>query len=482
MRVRVLAALALSGLSVLAATGVVANHVFHQPTTLKYVVTVAAPLLLSFICVSKDPLRVLVGAAIITAPWDVNITFQGIRVSPLIVLLALAVFVALLAPLSGMRATVTGSVVAVAVALLLPSLAIGDERLHFVTWILATLAAGWLAFQIVQQPGGLQFLLSLLVIAATIQGIIAFYEFARHANLNLYSTEINEAVSQHYFFNFAKDFRPDGTLPDPDSLGNILALACPLGLTLTVAASSRLSRVTWAICTVVITVALTLSFSRMSWIGAGAGVVLVLTLLPGRQRLAASAGIGVLLVVTVIIGLSLGGTNLRERFDSIQNPTARVNRTAQGDEEREQIWSAALDIAAAHPVVGVGLGRLREHLSEHLGASQEVVHAQSVYFQFLAESGAIGLLALLLLVGHAATGVVAGLRHDRLLVAGIGGAIVAILIGWSTDTTARYTGVSVMIAFVFGAAMAQHRRWAIARGSTSHRAGLSLATSSALEQ
>jgi len=216
--------------------------------------------------------------------------------------------------------------------------------------------------------------------------------------------------------------------------------------------------VLWAGCALVITVALTLSFSRASWIGAAAGVAVVLIALPRRERVLASAGIVALLVATVAIGLSLGGSNLRERFNSIENPTARVNRTAKGDEQREQIWHAALAIASANPVVGVGMGRLREHLGEYLSASQEGLHAQSVYFQFLSESGALGLLALLLLVGHAATGILAGLRRERLLMAAVGGAFIAVLVGWTTDTTARYTGVSVVIAFLFGAAMSQHGR------------------------
>jgi O-antigen/teichoic acid export membrane protein len=69
-------------------------------------------------------------------------------------------------------------------------------------------------------------------------------------------------------------------------------------------------------------------------------------------------------------------------------------------------------------------------------------------------------LAPLLLLGHAATGIVAGLRREPLLVAGIAGAFIAVLLGWSTDTTARYTSVSVMLAFLFAAAMAPHQQLA----------------------
>jgi O-antigen/teichoic acid export membrane protein/O-antigen ligase len=460
LRVRAFAAVGFGALSIVAATGLIATHVFHEPTTLKYAVTVIAPLLLSIACLTREPLRLLVGAAIVTAPWDLNVTLQGVKISPVTLLIALAAFVALLSPehRGAARASTTATVVTLAVALLLPALAIGREQPHFVTWILATLAGGWLAIQIAREPGGLRFVLAMLVLAATAQGLIAFYEYARHTNLNLYSSEVNEAVSQHYFFSFASGFRPAGTLPDPDSLGNILALACPLALALAVEASTQLLRLAWATCALIITVALAISFSRMSWIGAAVGVLLVLAVLPGRRRLAASAGTVALLLATVLIGLSVGGAHLRERFSSIENPTARVNRTAQGDKEREQIWKASLATAYAHPAVGVGLGRLQEHLSENIGASKEGLHAQSVYFQFFAEAGIAGLLALALLLARTASGIFAGLSRERLLVAGVAGGFVAVLLGWITDTTARYTSVSVMIAFLFGAAMAQHRR------------------------
>ena len=168
-------------------------------------------------------------------------------------------------------------------------------------------------------------------------------------------------------------------------------------------------------------------------------------------------GVAALLVVTVLIGLSMGGATLRERVASIENPTSRIYRTSHGERNANRSGARRLPPRGGHPLLGTGLGRLQEHLSEHLGASREGLHAQSVYFQFLAESGVVGLLALLLLVGHAGTGIAAGLaRGERLLIAGVAGALIAVLLGWTTDTTARYTSVSVMIAFLFGAAIAQH--------------------------
>ncbi len=49
-------------------------------------------------CLVENPLRLVGGAAIITAPWDLNVTLSGHRLAPVTVLLALAAFIALLTP------------------------------------------------------------------------------------------------------------------------------------------------------------------------------------------------------------------------------------------------------------------------------------------------------------------------------------------------------------------------------------------------
>jgi hypothetical protein len=63
-----------------------------------------------------------------------------------------------------------------------------------------------------------------------------------------------------------------------------------------------------------------------------------------------------------------------------------------------------------------------------------------------------------MLLGHAATGVIRGLGRERVLMAGIAGGILAMLVTWTTETSARYTSVSVLLAFMLGAAMAEHAR------------------------
>ena len=229
--------------AVVATTGIVARHAFSQPDTLKYLLTVLGPLVIVAACLSPDPVRLFSGGAILVAPFSFVATFAGVALTPVAVLLALAAVTAAFQPSAARAPTPTGTVVVIACALLLPALALGTALADELTWLGLTLIAGYLAFRIGSQEGGIRFLLSLVVVAAAAQGLFAVYEFARQTNIDLYSARAQQAVGQNAFFRFGATFRPSGTLPDPDrGLGNFLALACPLALGLSLDAGSRWAR------------------------------------------------------------------------------------------------------------------------------------------------------------------------------------------------------------------------------------------------
>ena len=327
--------------ALVAATGIVARHAFSQPDTLKYLVTVLGPLVIVAGCLAPDPVRLFSGAAILVAPFGFVATFAGVALTPVAVLLVLAAVVAAFQPSPARGPTPTGTVIVIAVALLLPALALGTAFAHELTWLGLTLIAGYLAFRIGSQDGGLRFLLSLVVVSAALQGLLAVYEFARQTNIDLYSAHVQQAVGQNAFFRLGRTFRPSGTLPDPIALGNFLALACPLALGLSLEAGSRWARFAWILAGGVIAVGLTLSFSRMSWIAAVAGVLVAVIALPARRRLMATAGVAAVGAAVIVLGLSIGGADVNARFNSISNPTSRVNRTYQGD------WGPRVESVAA---------------------------------------------------------------------------------------------------------------------------------------
>jgi hypothetical protein len=79
---------------------------------------------------------------------------------------------------------------------------------------------------------------------------------------------------------------------------------------------------------------------------------------------------------------------------------------------------------------------------------------QSTYVQVLGEAGPAGGLALLLVCGDLAR----GLRRERVLCAGLSGALVSLLTMWMTDYTVRYLAVATTFAVLFGAIAARAAR------------------------
>jgi hypothetical protein len=80
-----------------------------------------------------------------------------------------------------------------------------------------------------------------------------------------------------------------------------------------------------------------------------------------------------------------------------QLPTAAVRLP------RRTLWRAAVSMAAAHPLAGVGPDNFRLVYGDYLGLDtwDRRVHANNVYFEVLAGAGAGGLIALLWVVGAA---------------------------------------------------------------------------------
>jgi O-antigen ligase len=134
----------------------------------------------------------------------------------------------------------------------------------------------------------------------------------------------------------------------------------------------------------VVAVGVVFSYSRAAWLNLGvalAVLVLVLALRRGGGRAATGAVVLVLAGVAVAGGavLASGSTGfLRERAGSHAYDT-----------ERFQAQRAGVALGADHPL-GIGPGQF-----EHAGP----ISAHSIYVRVLAEQGALGLVALLALLG-----------------------------------------------------------------------------------
>jgi O-antigen ligase len=85
------------------------------------------------------------------------------------------------------------------------------------------------------------------------------------------------------------------------------------------------------------------------------------------------------------------------------------------------------------------------------------MHAHSTYLEVAAEAGLLGVVALAILLSALVRDVWRGLRAERALVAGMAGAAVAMLVGWLSDYTIRYSAVAVTAAALLGAIAAAGR-------------------------
>ncbi|MCW2992928.1 MAG: putative rane protein of ExoQ family, partial [Conexibacter sp.] len=450
LRIAVMAICALG--IVLATTGLVADHLFAQPTTAKYYMTVLVPAVGALTCLSARPLRVLVAAAIVLGPFAMTSTLRDVTLSPLGILLAAAAIVAAYQRRPAVRLTSTSLVVALVLALLAPAVLLGAGQSHYVVWLAGTFVAGWLAFVLATEPGGARYVVSWVVVAGAVQAVLAVFESTRGVQLALHS-QGGEAAATTFAFG-DNYFRPEGALPDPISLGNVLAFVLPLGVGLAATALKRREGVAWTLATGLIALGLLLTYSRLSWVGGTLGVAVAVLAMPPRIRFVSAVTALAGLLVIVLLGLTVAGPTVRERFSSIADPTATTNRTFKGDREREQIWSSSLDVFRAQPATGIGFGKLQPALGEHLAGSPAGLHAHSLYFQILASAGIAGAVALFLLIAQLARTIGTGLRRDRAVHAAYLGALVAMLLPWLTDTTARFAQVTVFYAFTFGAMLA----------------------------
>jgi hypothetical protein len=438
-----------SALVLLAASGLLNSTLFSAPDLTKYGVTVFGTVFIVWLATVREPLRPLVGLAIVVAPFNFVLTFSGIQVTPLLAVELLAVFASLPRHRVGSGASL--AIMAPVFALLLVPGILGAGSLgHWVAWLIVTFAMGWLTYLVASEPGGRTFVVSALALSALIQGGLAIWEFHTGHRLNLYVASGSTATGANSFFKFGSVTRASGALPDPIGLGQFLALCIPL----VIALATRTRRLTPTLAALVIagvaSVGLVLSLSRMSLIGAVVGVLVAILLLPGRARWTGILGVIAVGAVAVVLGLSLGGKSLELRVQSIFHPTAAHVSTAAGDQARLRIWRGAEQIAEAHLVTGVGFGNITHELPLHGVPVTGAAHAHNTYLQLLAEGGVLALLGLLALIVSSFTDLAHAFSRHRIWVAGAAGSLVATLISWTTDVEIRYIQVSAIVAMLIG--------------------------------
>jgi O-antigen ligase len=458
-------------------TGLTQAAVFHQPSTLKYVLTVIGPLLIMRAALSPHPLRVIMVPAIILAPFEsVTFGFGGQRMSAVLPLLIAG---AVLAPLTGSgerkfsRLAPAGFL---AFPLLLLPLADGKDVRPFVTTLAVLLTFAWLVALTAREEGGMRAVLWAVAIGATIQSGIAIWESRTGHLLNIYGGAGTQQYASNYLYTYGTTKRVTGAFTDPISLGNVLAISLPLSIVLAVSETRRAAKVCAVGACVLIATALVLSLSRDPWIAAAAGSALAVVLLPPSKRGIAAKTMAGCAVLVCVVALAAEGPAVLGRLGSITQPTAIQGQTAAqqgvaaGDRDRLKFWSIAVNAFENHPAAGVGVGRLSEYLQDRVqnggngirSGTAIYLHAHSTYLEILAEAGLFGLVLFVLLLTGLIRDAVASVRADRLIGPGLAGAGLALLICWVTDWVIQNAPVAACVGVVLGA---------IAAGGARARAG-----------
>lgn len=177
-------------------------------------------------------------------------------------------------------------------------------------------------------------------------------------------------------------------------LGVVLATLSPFALH---AAAARFGRPGWLLAACAVGVVILLAGSRASWITYGLVLLFSGWRTLGWKRLIGVFGVGVALLAL----LSIASPQVRERIerttDALSADRAGVDSALSG---RGRIWSAALCIAVAHPLNGVGPRGFREAFpacDPEKGALAEwglgpAYHAHQIVLEILSETGILGLL------------------------------------------------------------------------------------------
>jgi O-Antigen ligase len=448
--------------ALLGAAGITEAHVFHQPSTLKYAVTIIGPLFIGSLFMSRDPVSLVAALLIFAAPFaGFSMTFKNTHVPLLAPIAVVAAAVAVVSEREpGRRSTLAFAGGLALVLFLLP--VIESAKLSDTLAVLASLfLAAYFASLASSSERRFLTLAWAFVASAAVQAALAVWENTTGHRLNLYGTAGAQTFGANYFFGYiGGKTRPPGAFYDPISLGNMLAIAVPLcaGLAIHYGRSRRWVQMALALlAAALIVTGLEITLSRMSWLGAVIGLVVAAALLPPAQRRAVLPGLVLVIGIAAVLGLFGGSSPVIERLGSITHP---LNETGTGNEDvlRVDVWGQAVSVAQRHPIAGVGFGGLVKILSSQFAPAGLQSQAQSTYLQVAAEAGLLGVAGLLAVLYAAVNDLGRFFRTDRLWAAILAGSFVAMLVCWSTDVTVRYSGVAVYMGMLFGMIAGSSRR------------------------
>ncbi|NLX11603.1 MAG: O-antigen ligase family protein [Chloroflexi bacterium] len=247
-----------------------------------------------------------------------------------------------------------------------------------------------------------------IVLAAALQAALGLYEF------------LGGSGAPHLWIADYRYFRAFGTFGQPNPFSAFMGLTLPLALGMAWGYIRRAGqqwraeggRLALALPVLfyggasgLLLGGLLASWGRGAWLGFGAAGVVMVFFSPRRRwqgflLLAVSGTLGAMLALAGLLPASIEQriVNTASEFGGFQD----VRGVPVNDEnfaviERLAHWQAAINMANAHPVIGVGLGNYEAAYPAYRVPSwpRALGHAHNDYLNLLAETGVIGLAGYL---------------------------------------------------------------------------------------
>jgi putative inorganic carbon (HCO3(-)) transporter len=299
--------------------------------------------------------------------------------------------------------------------------------------LLTYAALFWLAVQTLEGPEDAAALLCTLVASAYVVAAVAIVQ------------EVVETSQQ------GSPGHAYGTFGQWNVLGSFLAIGLALALWELATARSKTARLLALNAVLVIGIALVLTFSRSSWVGAGIGAAVVVagaTSWHSRRALLVGAA-AVVSAVILVGGLALaGGTQLESALASRAQTV--VHPAEWGP--RLLIWRDSLKVIASRPILGYGPDSFGlvfpRYNAVYYHEPIDKAHAETL--QIAATQGLVGLAAYLWLLVGFVTAVWRGRKMPGAY------AVLGAFLGYQATLQVNFTALGSAFPFWIFAAAAMH--------------------------
>jgi len=249
-----------------------------------------------------------------------------------------------------------------------------------------------------------------VVLAAALQAAIGLYEYRGGSG------------APHLWIAGYTRFRAFGTFGQPNPFSAFMGLSLPLALGMgwgyarlawarwqagwpSAAIRSAAVVAIYAVSAALILGGLVTSWGRGAWLGFAAALGVMAVFAPRRRWLGLAVlagglmlGAGLWLSGLVPAGIAARVSNTLDEFVGFGDVRGVfITNENFSTVERLAHWQAALNMASAHPLTGVGLGHYEVAYSDYALARwpHALGHAHNDYLNLLAETGIIGLAASL---------------------------------------------------------------------------------------